>query len=129
MTDFIIPHGLEFYSATLDKGDWTALRALASYVLTSPKDRFTAADFTSGVYAMRGLGVWELAQKVSPLVAGGWLVEDAKTVPAKAWIIADGVRELLHARREKEIGLRAEMLLTLKAIRSKSGHSSTSEQR
>lgn len=120
LNDFVIPHGLEFYSSTLDKGDWTALRALASFVLTSSKERFTAADFTAGVTAMRGLGVWDLCQKVSPLIAGGWLEEDGKTVPAKAWNVAVGLRDLLKERRENELTRKAEIIVALKEIRSKS---------
>lgn len=111
--DFCIPHGLELYRSSTDGGDWEALRKVASYVLTSDKDRFTASDFTSGVRSLRGLTTWEIAQKVSPLVAGGWLEED-DTAPAKGWTVATGLRESMAERRAEEAKRKAEVMKIIK---------------
>ena len=119
LTEFVIPHGLEFYSVSQGKGDWSALRALASYVLTSDKDRFTAADFTRDVYALRGSSVFEMQQAVSPLIAGGWLSEDQKSIPTRAWFVVGGLRETLSDRRESEIAARSRAVSHLRLIRSK----------
>lgn len=113
---FIIPHAMALYRESADAVDWEYLRSLASFVLTSTKDRFTASDFTSGVRAMRGLGSWDVAQKVSPLVAGGWLTEETETVPAKAWSIVPGLRERLAERRATELQRRAEALAAMRAM-------------
>ncbi len=37
---FIIPHGLQFYRSIGDTADWAGLQAIASFVLTSDRDRF-----------------------------------------------------------------------------------------
>lgn len=108
--EFCIPHAFELYRSTTDGGDWEGLRRIASFILTSTKDRFTASDFTAGVRGLRGLTLWEVGQKVSPLVAGGWLVEDDKAAPAKAWVIVNGLREALAERREKEVQRKSEVM-------------------
>ena len=116
LREFCVPHALELYRSTSDGADWDHLRKLASFVLTSTKDRFTASDFTTGVHSLRGLGVWDLAQKLSPLVAGGWLMEDDSTKTTRAWTVVQGLRDALNERRQKEIERKAEIVLTLKAL-------------
>lgn len=111
--EFCIPHGLELYRSSTDGGDWEALRKIASYVLTSDKDRFTASDFTSGVRSLRGLTTWEIGQKVSPLVAGGWLEED-DSAPAKGWKVVSGLREAMAERRAEEAKRKAEVMRIIK---------------
>jgi hypothetical protein len=115
--EFIIPHAAALYQESSDKVDWEGLRAVASFVLTSPKHRFTASDFTTNVRSMRGLGLWEVQQRVSPLVAGGWLSEEQGAAPARAWGIAPGIRERLRARRECELSRKAEALHAIQALR------------
>ena len=107
--DFIIPHAFCFYQ-TLTKGkDWDMLRALASYMLTQDKDRFTPSDFTSGVRALRGMDQREVAQKLSPFVAGGWIEEEGTVGPPKAWNLRPGVRQYFADRRETEVRRKAEV--------------------
>ena len=115
--EFCIPHALELYRSTSDNADWDYLRKLASFVLTSPKDRFTASDFTNGVHAMRGLGVWEVAQKLSPLVAGGWLVEDESGKTTRAWEVVKGLREAMAKRRDDELKRKAEIVSELQKLK------------
>ncbi len=115
--EFVIPHAAALYQESNDKVDWDHLRAVASFVLTSPKARFTASDFTTNVRSMRGLGLWDVQQRVSPLVAGGWLSEDQEAAPARSWSIVAGVRERLCARRECELSRKAEALQAIQSLR------------
>ncbi len=110
LREFVVPHALALYQTSADGTDWEYLRALASYVLTSAKDRFTVSDFTSGVHSLRGLGVWEVGQKVSPLVAGGWLIEEDNRGVVKAWGVVPGLRALLAERRDAEAARKAEVM-------------------
>lgn len=115
--EFVVPHAMALYQETADRVDWEYLRALASFILTSDKERFTASDFTSGVRTLRGLGVWEVMQKVSPLVAGGWLEEEAGSVPARAWTVVKNVRNLLQKRREEELDRKIAVVKAIKELR------------
>lgn len=115
---FCVPHALELYSSTSDGADWEYLRKLASFVLTSPKERFTASDFTNGVHAMRGLGVWDVAQKLSPLVAGGWLTEDDTGKSVRSWVVVNGLRDAMAKRREAELERKSEIILELHRLRT-----------
>lgn len=115
--EFCIPHALELYRSTSDNADWDYLRKLASFVLTSPKDRFTASDFTNGVHAMRGLGVWEVSQKLSPLVAGGWLTEDESGKTTRAWEVVSGLREAMSKRRDDELKRKSEIVSELRKLK------------
>lgn len=117
LKEFVIPHAMELYRSTTDGADWDYLRKLSSFVLTSPKDRFTASDFTTGVHSLRGLGVWDVAQKLSPLVAGGWLNEDDSSKSTRAWVVVPQLREKLATRRKLEIERKAEVLATIKTMR------------
>jgi Protein of unknown function (DUF3987) len=118
LREFCIPHALELYRSSSDNADWDYLRKLASFVLTSTKDRFTASDFTNGVHAMRGLGTWDVAQKVSPLVAGGWLVEDESGKQTRAWNVVSGLREAMQNRREEEMKRKSEIVQELRKLKN-----------
>ena len=109
LEEFCIPHALAFYGASSDAGDWESLRAIASYIITSDKDRFTPSDFMSQVRALRGLSAWDIGQRISPMVAAGWLDEDRpKGASLKGWVMVEGVREVLAVRREEQIRRRRE---------------------
>jgi hypothetical protein len=69
--DFLLLHAHEFYSQ--GEGEGERLRKLASYVLTCGKGRLRLADLTNNVRDCRGLTVLAINERVSPLVAGGWL--------------------------------------------------------
>jgi Protein of unknown function (DUF3987) len=83
MSDFLLPHAHEFYS--LSEGESERLRKLASYVLTCGKDRLRLAEFTTNVWDLRGKSVLEVNQRVSPLVAGGWLAPIEQGPACRAW--------------------------------------------
>jgi hypothetical protein len=83
ITEFLLPHTREFYS--LSEGDSERLRKLASYILTCGKDRLRLADLTNNVWDCRGLTVIEINQRVSPLVAGGWLAPIEQGPACRAW--------------------------------------------
>lgn len=117
ITEFCIPHALELYRGTSDGADWDHLRKIASFVLTSSKDRFTVSDFTVGVHSLRGMSVWDVAQKLSPLVAGGWLVEDETSRVVRAWTVVSGLREALDERRKEEAARKEEVISKLKMLK------------
>jgi hypothetical protein len=115
--EFIIPHAMALYQVANDKADWEYLRALCSFILTSTNSRFVPSDFTAGVRAMRGKGGWDIGQMVSPLVAGGWLVEDRQGAVVRGWTVVPGVREVLATRRDLELTRKAEAVRQLQALR------------
>jgi hypothetical protein len=80
--NFLLPHAREFYS----QGDESErLRKLSSYVLTCGKARLRLTDLTSNVRECRGQTVLELNERVSPLVAGGWLAPVENGPACRAW--------------------------------------------
>jgi hypothetical protein len=116
--EFIIPHAHAFHSEATAKGEWDELRALAGYILTSDKLRFTPSDITTNVRSTRGMSSWDIAQKVSPLVAAGWLDEDrAKGGVLKGWVMVEGVREVLDSRRQEQAARRREAFEVLAALK------------
>lgn len=116
LREFAIPHALALYRTSADGVDWDYLRGLASFVLTARKDRFTVSDFTSGVHALRGRSEWEVTQKVSALVAGGWLnTEDVRGV-VKAWNIVPGLRNVMAERRQEEADRKANAVRALREL-------------
>ena len=117
LRDFCIPHALEFYRTTADGSGGEELRTIASFVLTSPKDRFVASDFMASVRSLRNQGTWEIGKKVSPLVAGGWLTEETVGAVVKAWNVVPGLREAMTKRRETELERKAELQRTLKKMK------------
>ncbi|MGA8612686.1 MAG: DUF3987 domain-containing protein [Xanthobacteraceae bacterium] len=92
MREFILPHGFEFYRAAEGATDGDRLQRIASYILTSGKVRFVASDFTSNVAGLRGLSVFDLNKRISPMVAGGWLIPADREVINRAWLINPEVR-------------------------------------
>ena len=104
LKDFCIPHAMAFYGATGDSGDVEQMRSLASYVLTADKDRFMPSDFSANCRSMRGMSMWEMAKRVSPLVVNGWLEEDYSKGGGgiKGWMLRPGIREALQSRRAEQ---------------------------
>jgi hypothetical protein len=84
VVDFILPHAFEFYRSSTG-GD--QLRRLASFILTNRQMRIVSSDLTKNVADLRGLTLFEVNQRVSPLIAAGWLVpEEPKLGPwNRAW--------------------------------------------
>jgi hypothetical protein len=85
--DFVIPHALEFYRTAEGLTNGDRLKKLASWLLTSGRDRLVASDLTTNVADLRGLTLFDLNQRVSPLVAAGWLApaEPALGPANRAW--------------------------------------------
>jgi hypothetical protein len=72
--NFVLLHGLEFYGGPAVS---EPLQRLASWILTSGKTRIVASDLTVNVRDLRGLGLWDLNRRLSPMVAGGWLTPES----------------------------------------------------
>jgi hypothetical protein len=100
--DFVLPHALAFYTISSSDGD--SFRRIASYILTSRKHRIVASDLTRNIAGMKGLSLWDVNQKVSPLIAGGWLAPEDAGPTNRAWIVKPIVFQELaeQARREEE---------------------------
>jgi hypothetical protein len=97
--EFILPHAFEFYrtNETADR-----LRRLASWILTSRHDRIVASDLTRNIADLRGLTLLELNDRVSPLVAGGWLTPADRTPACRSWTVTAQVRDQFVERTRQE---------------------------
>jgi len=81
--NFLLPHAHQFYS--VGEGEAERLRKLASYILTGGKARLRLTDLSSDVWDLRGKDVLQINQRVSPLVAGGWLLPTELGPVCRAW--------------------------------------------
>jgi hypothetical protein len=81
-------------------GDW--LKTLASWILTSGKTRVVASDLVKNVWSLRGLSVFDLNRRVSPLIAGGWLDPVEPGPSCRAWNVNPAVNDLFASRRQQE---------------------------
>jgi hypothetical protein len=99
--DFILPHAREFYCGAGTTGG-EKLRRLASWVLTSGKDRIVASDLTSNVAECRGLTLHDVNERVSPLVACGWLDPIDNNPLCRSWAVNPQVRAQLAERARTE---------------------------
>jgi hypothetical protein len=104
--DFILPHAHEFYAGSAVS---EPLQRLTSWILTSGKDRIVPSDLTVNVRDLRGSGLWDLNQKLSPLIAGGWLTPEEPGPTARAWTVNSAVHELFRTRAEEEERRKAAM--------------------
>jgi hypothetical protein len=100
--DFFIPHAFEFYRTADQAAGGDRLQRLASWILTSGKDRIVPSDLTTNVADMRGLGLWDVNLRVSPLVAGGWLTPCEPGPVCKAWTVNPQVHEFFRERAQQE---------------------------
>jgi hypothetical protein len=97
--DFILPHAVEFYR----RGETSELlRSIASWILTSGLTRIVPSDLTRNVANLRGLSLFDVNQRISPLIAGGWLFPDDKTSVCRVWKVAPQVRRQLADRAKAE---------------------------
>jgi hypothetical protein len=115
--DFILPHGCEFYSGSASS---ERLQRLASWILTSGKKRLVPSDLTVNVWELRGLGLWDLNARLSPLVAGGWLKPKEPGPTASAWTVNSAVHDLFRKRAEEEQRRKAAITDLLRSRRRKS---------
>jgi Protein of unknown function (DUF3987) len=115
--DFILPHAREFYRTadTVTGGD--RIQRIASWIMTSGVKVVTPRELTG----MRGLSVREIYARVSPLVAGGWLVPDQPD-PEKntKWRVTPAVAQQFEARKREEERRKAEVARLMNSPR-KSG--------
>jgi hypothetical protein len=100
MLDFILRHGYEFYQ---QGGGSEQLRRIASWILTSGTQRLVSSDITKNVADCRGLSLREIQERVSPLVAAGWLnpVEERNPL-CRAWTVTPQVHAQLAERAKTE---------------------------
>lgn len=100
--DFVLPHAFEFYRSSETSTDGDRLQKIASWLLTSGKTRFVASDFTTNVACLRGLGLFDLAKALSPLVAGGWLHPMEPGPTPRRWSLSPAVPTHFAARAKEE---------------------------
>jgi len=97
--DFLLPHAHEFYSQ--GEGEGERLRKLASYVLTCGRGRLRLADLTNNVRDCRGLTVLAINERVSPLVAAGWLAPIEPGPACRAWNVNRTAIDVQFAERAR----------------------------
>ena len=100
--EFILPHAFEFYRSAETVTDGDRLKRLASWILTSGQTRIVPSDLAHNVAGFRGLGLGDIAQRVSPLVAGGWLSPEGSNGIVCAWKVEPAVRAQLADRARSE---------------------------
>jgi len=104
---FILPHAVEFYRAGETATHGERLRHLASWILTSGTTRLLASDLTRNVRELRGLTLFEINQRVSPLVAAGWLQPADTTPVCRSWTVTPQVHLQLAERSKIEAARKA----------------------
>jgi hypothetical protein len=102
MHEFILPHGFEFYRTTEAASGGERLQRIASYILTGGKSRILPSNLAANVAGMRGITLWELNQRVSPLVSGGWLVAEERGPITRAWKVNPKVHQFFSERTRQE---------------------------
>jgi len=115
MLDFILPHGYEFYQQGSSS---ERLRRIASWILTSGKQRVVASDITNNVADCRGLTLPQLQERLSPLVAGGWLEPEARAPSCNAWKVAPQVHTQLAERAKIEAERKTKLIALMKSTMS-----------
>ena len=115
--DFILPHAFEFYRLSERSSVGDRLQRLASWILTSGKTRIVPSDLTSNVGDLRGLSQWDLTQRVSPLVAGGWLIPNEPGPVPRSWTVAPSVLERFAVQAATEERRKAELAVLMASPR------------
>jgi hypothetical protein len=105
--DFILPHAFEFYRTSETQTNGDRLQKIASWILTSGKNRIVSSDLTSGVRIMRGLTLQQVNEWLSPLIAGAWLTTDPDDTHRpmglnKSWLVNPSVKSLFAERAAEE---------------------------
>jgi hypothetical protein len=117
--NFILPHAYEFYCGADTAGE--RLRRLASYILTSGKSRILASDLTANIADFRGLTLIEVNQRISPLVAAGWLSPADKTPVCRVWDVAPEVHRQLAERAKSEEARKGRLAELMRSRRKTTG--------
>jgi hypothetical protein len=97
VTEFLLPHALEFYR--LGEGDSGRIKRIASYLLNCGLNHVRLTDLTSNIWDLRGKNVVHVNQRVSPLVAGGWLAPTEQGPACRAWTVNRAAIDTQFARR------------------------------
>jgi hypothetical protein len=100
--DFVIPHAMEFYRTADSFTDGDRLKSIASWIVTADQTTITSRDLIRNVRNMRGLKLEEIHERLSPLVAGGWLGPDKPGPSNTRWHVKPAVRRQLEKRRQEE---------------------------
>jgi hypothetical protein len=98
-----------FYRTAESTTDGGRLRKLASWVLTSGKTRIVASDLPANIRDLRGVSVFDLNRRVSPLVAGGWLEPIEAGPLCRAWTVNPALGSLFANRRQQENDRKAQV--------------------
>lgn len=115
--EFALPHIFGLYDVVVNGGqERDAIRAIASFILASDKDRLRPSDFTAGVRKLRGDPQHKIAEWAGRFCAMGWLLPEGEKIPvASAWSVSPGLRTHFAARREQAQKARAAAHAILKA--------------
>ena len=119
--DFIIPHAFEFYRSTESATNGDRLAQLASWILTNAKERFVASELTSNVASFRGLTLYEVNERLSPLVAAGWLTPTDRTPYSRAWKVSPSVFVQFAARTKIEEAAKQRLAQAMHSARKPRG--------
>jgi hypothetical protein len=119
--DFIQPHAYEFYCGA-GATDGERLRRLASWISTAGKDRIVASDLTTNIADFRGLTLRDVNDRVSPLVAFGWLQPADNSPTCRSWTVTPKVHIQLAERAQTEEARKAALAHLMGSPR-KSGNS------
>jgi hypothetical protein len=117
--EFILPHAFIFYRTAEDATGGEKLRRLASWLLTKERKRFVASDLTTGVAGFRGLSLADINERLSPMVAGGWITPEKITPSAFSWIVNPAIYEQFKERAAKEARRKEELAKLMNAPQSK----------
>lgn len=115
--DFILPHALEFYRTAESSTNGDRLKKLASWILTNGQSRFVASDLTSNVADFRGLSLFEVNERVSPLEAAGWIRPTERGGINRAWKVNPAVFTKFAARAGDEEARKRELAKLMGAYR------------
>jgi hypothetical protein len=100
--NFILPHAYEIYCLGEGESGSERIRKITSYILTCGLGRIRLTDLTSNVRDLRGKDVLEINQRVSPLVAGGWLAPIEQGPACRAWDVNRAAIDQQFAERMRE---------------------------
>jgi hypothetical protein len=114
--DFLLPHIFGLYDVVANGGkERESVRAIASFILASDKDRLRPSDLTAGVRKLRGEPQNKIAEWASRFCAMGWLrPENENTTTPSAWLVVPGLREHFAHRRQQARLARAQAHAILK---------------
>jgi hypothetical protein len=114
--DFLLPHIFGLYDVVANGGkERESVRAIASFILASDKDRLRPSDLTAGVRKLRGEPQNKIAEWASRFCAMGWLrPESENTTTPSAWLVVPGLREHFAHRRQQARLARAQAHAILK---------------